>query len=76
MSVEHVEEHMGWQCSDAAMNNRLQLSPKQQTSERTSGTICAVVERPDHQCDDDLVRQLATCLNPHSTANSKMPTTL
>ena len=32
-----------------------QLSQKPQTSERRSSTICAVVERPDHHCGDDLV---------------------
>ena len=31
-----------------------QLSPKPQTSESRSSTICFVVERPDHHCGDDL----------------------
>ena len=37
------------------MNNIVQLSSKPQTSEHRSSTICAVVERPDRHCGDDLV---------------------
>ena len=33
----------------------VQLSPKAQTSERRSSTICADVELSDHHCDDDLL---------------------
>ena len=33
----------------------VQFSPKPQMSECTSNKICAVVERPDHRCGDDLV---------------------
>ena len=31
------------------------ISPKSQMSKSKSSTICAVVKRPDHHCDDDLV---------------------
>ena len=33
----------------------VQLSPKPQMCERRSSTVCAVVERLDHHCGDDLV---------------------
>ena len=33
----------------------VQLSPKPQMNERRSNTMCAVIERPDHHCGDDLV---------------------
>ena len=33
----------------------VQLSPKAQMSERRLRTICAVIERPEKHCGDDLV---------------------
>ena len=45
----------------------VRLSPKLQTRERRSNTICAVVERPDHLCGDDLFH---TSQKPHKNGQA------
>ena len=54
MSIEHILGYIGWFCSDA-MNNRTAFA-KAEISEGRSSTSCAVVERPDRHCGDDLVK--------------------
>ena len=44
--------------SEVMPSTIVQLLPKPQTSECRSNTMCAVVERPDHHCGDDLVNLL------------------
>ena len=56
MSIEHI---LGWLVGCELMPwTIVKLSPKPQMSERKSSTIYAVIERPDHHYDDDLVAYL------------------
>ena len=43
----------------------VQLLIKPQMSERRSNTICAVVERPDHHCGDDLASKHPASRRPY-----------
>ena len=56
MSTGHIWEHLRWLWWSDSMNNRkVKILPKPLTSKCKSSTVCAVVERPDLRCGDDLV---------------------
>ena len=55
MSTELILGYTGWFWSDA-VNNRTAFT-EAQIEWTQSSTTCAVVERPDHHCVDDLVRR-------------------
>ena len=61
MSLEHILGHF-WLAAKCA-----QFSPNPQMSERRSGTICAIVERPDHHCEHDLVHYCRS-MPPHNSS--------
>ena len=53
ISMGHILGHIS--CCEVMPSTTVWISPKPQMSELISSIICAVVERPDHCCGDDLV---------------------
>ena len=51
----HLRTHWLAVWSDAMNSCTLQLLPKAQISKLRSSSICAIVQRPDHHCGDELV---------------------